>query len=186
MEAAVATKPKSEVTTVVMQDGRSVDFVGKRKMLKETIINGSQVSVRLDFRNSETRTFVVPDGLLLKFAGHGAEQKLGDETSGEDDVDDMTLSVDELIDRLNKGEWTTRREGGGMAGTSILFRALVEHLAGKQTPAEIKAKLMLKTPAEKTAMRSASKLKPIIDRLEAEKAARNTKVDMNTLFVGLE
>lgn len=181
-----AVKQKAEVTAIKMQDGRTVEFAGKRKMLKETIIDGSKVSVRLDFRNGETRTFEVPDELLLKFAGHGAEQKLGDETAGEDDVDDMTLAVDALIDRLVKGEWGTRREGGGFAGTSILFRALVEHLAGKKSPEEIKAQLALKTPAEKMAMRGASKLKPIIERLEQEKAAKNAKVDTAHLFDGLE
>src|SRR6185369_4077604 len=88
---------------------------------------GDRVGVRLDFRNGETRMFEVPAGLLLQFAGHGAEQKLGDETAGVDDVDDMTLAVDELIDRLNKGEWSMRREGTGVAGTSVLMRALVEY-----------------------------------------------------------
>src|SRR5277367_113475 len=125
MNAVVELKAKKEpspVETVQMADGRSVDFVGKRKLIKESIIDGQTVSVRLDFRNGETRLWAIPDALLLQCAGHGAEQKLGDETAGLDEVDDMTIAVDELIDRLNKGEWTTRREGSGFAGTSILLR----------------------------------------------------------------
>jgi hypothetical protein len=177
MDAAVA---KKEVSTIKMQDGRNVDFVGKRKMLKETIIEGSKVSVRLDFRNGETRTFEIPDELLLKFAGHGAEQKLGDETAGEEDVDDMTLSVDALIERLNAGEWGTRREGSSMAGTSVLLRALVEH-TGK-TVEQVKAFLSTKTQAEKQALRGSAKLRPIVDRIEAEKAAKNAKVDTEALL----
>src|SRR3990172_3155251 len=123
---AVIEKAKKEVESVTMSDGRVVDFVGKRKLLKETLINGDSVAVRLDFRNRETRTFTIPSAMILQFAGHGAEQKLGDETAGVDDVDDMTLAVDDLIDRLNKGEWSMKREGGGMAGTSVLLRALME------------------------------------------------------------
>lgn len=188
MDAAV-TKPKAEVTTIKMSDGRSVDFAGKRKMLKETIIDGSRVSVRFDFRNGNTILFPIPDEILLKAAGHGIEQKGGDETAGTEDVDDMQLEVEAVLERLTTqglAGWNTKREGGGFAGTSILFRALVEHLAGKKTPEEIKAQLALKTPAEKMAMRGASKLKPIIERLEAEKAAKNAKVDTAHLFDGLE
>ena len=54
---AVAVKVAKEVESVKMSDGRTVDFVGKRKLLKDTIIDGSNVSVRLDFRNGETRLF---------------------------------------------------------------------------------------------------------------------------------
>src|SRR5688572_30727301 len=75
-EAAVAAsasaeaKPKKEreAEQVLMTDGRTVEFVGKRKMLKETIIEGSRVSIRLDFRNGETRLWAIPDVLLLKAA----------------------------------------------------------------------------------------------------------------------
>lgn len=177
-------KPKAEVTTVLLSDGRSVDFAGKRKMLKETIIDGSTVSVRLDFRNGETRTWTIPDNLLLKTAGHGGEQKLGDETAGEEDVDDMVLSVDKLIGRLNKGEWTTVREpGSSMAGTSVLMQALIE--ASGKTKEEVKAYLENKSQAEKAALRGSSKLLPIIQRIEAEKAAKNAKVDVSAQLAEL-
>lgn len=180
-EGAVA--PKKDVETVKMADGRSVDFVGKRKLLKETLIEGNQVAVRLDFRNGETRTFIVPEGMLLKFAGHGAEQKLGDETAGVEDVDDMTLGVDELIGRLNAGEWGIRREGSGIAGTSVLMRALME-MSGK-TQEEVRAFLKDKSQAEKLALRNSSRIKPIVDRLEAEKASKGSKVDTEALLAGL-
>jgi hypothetical protein len=85
--AAASPTPISEKVTLT--DGRVVEFAGKRKLLKETIVDGTSVSVRLDFRNGETRTFTVPADMVLRFAGHGAEQKLGDETAGVDDVDDQ-------------------------------------------------------------------------------------------------
>lgn len=178
---AVVKKPKAEVQAVVMQDGRSVDFVGKRKLIKSTIIDGSSVSVQLDFRNGETRTFKLPDALLLQFAGHGAEQKLGDETAGEDDVDDMVLSIDDLIDRLNRGEWRTVREpGSSMSGTSVLLQALVE-VSGKTVEA-VKAFLKDKKPAEKMALRNSEKLRPIVQRIEAAKASKNANVDTDALL----
>ena len=51
-----------------------------------------------------------------KFAAHGAEQKLGDEIAGLEDVDDCVIAIDSLIDRLYNGEWSVKREAGGMAG----------------------------------------------------------------------
>lgn len=179
-------RAKPEVQKVKMQDGREVEFVGKRKLLKETLIDGGKVSVRLDFRNGETRLFPIPDGLILRAAGHGIEQKLGDETAGEEDVDDMNLAVDELIERLSSGDpdsWITKREGGGMSGTSTLLKALVE-LSGKGVE-EIKAFLKPLSQAEKMALRQSPKVKPIVDRIEAEKATKAANVDTGALLAQL-
>lgn len=178
--ATKVAKAKPEVEQVTLSDGRTVDFVGKRKMLKNTAIKDGKVITTLDFRNGETRSFGIPDNLLLQFAGHGAEQKLGDETAGEDDVDDMVLSVDDLIDRLNKGEWSIRREGNGMSGTSVLLKALVEH-TGKGVDT-LKEWLKAKTQAEKIALRNSKAIKPIVDRIESEKAAKGAKVDTDALL----
>lgn len=178
-------KPKAEVETVEMEDGRKVEFAGKRKLLKDSIFaaDGSIDHIRLDFRNGKTVNFVIPPALLAQFAAHGAEQKLGDETAGEDDVDDMVEGVTELVARLEKGEWSTRREGGGMAGTSVLLKALVEK-SGK--PVEhIRTFLSTKSQAEKMALRNSAQLKPIVDRLEAEKLAKNAKVDTDALLASL-
>lgn len=196
-QTAAPAKPskKTEAETVEMTDGRKVEFVGKRRLLKESFVNGIEnvatgPVVRLDFRNGETRVFQIPSELYAQFACHGAEQKLGDETAGEDDIDDMVLAVDELIDRLSKrnadgtfaGEWSTKREGG-MSGTSVLMKALME-FAGKSKE-EIMAFLKDKSPAEKTALRNSAKLKPIVDRLEAEKLSKAAKVDTDALLGSL-
>ena len=70
-------KTEPQVETVIMQDGRVVDFAGKKKLLKDASVTGEgKVQVRLDFRNGETRIFTIPDNLLNKFAAHGAEQLL--------------------------------------------------------------------------------------------------------------
>lgn len=174
-------KPETTVETVSMSDGRLVDFAGKRKLLKESLITADgKVQVRLDFRNGETRLFTIPDAMLAKFAAHGAEQKLGDEIAGLDDVGDAVLAIDELIDRLYNGEWGVKREANGMAGTSTLLKALVEH-TGK-TVEQIKTFLAGKTHAEKVALRNNAKIKPIVERIEAEKAAKKTNVDTDALL----
>ena len=177
------TKAERVVTKVKMTDGREVEFVGKRKLLKETIIEGDVVAVRLDFLNGETRTFVCPTELLLKSAGHGLEQKLGDETAGVPDVDDQVMAVDELIERLEKLEWTTQR-ASGVSGTSVLFKALQEVFPAKSAE-ELKTFLKGKTQAEKIALRGSARLKPVVDRIEAEKAA-GAKVDTEALLGGLD
>lgn len=191
---------KTQIESVKMDDGRVVDFPGKRKLQKESFVSAEgKVSVRLDHRNGETRTFTIPDSLLHKFAAHGAEQKLGDEIAGlkkedgtEADIEDQVLAIDNLIERLDRGEWSTKRDSSGIAGTSVLIRALME-VYGKSVE-QIKAFLngdatkgqAPKTHAEKMALRANPKIKPVIDRLEAEKAANGKKVDTDALLAGLE
>ena len=171
---AKPAKKEPVVNTVTMQDGRVVEFTGKRKLLKSSQVTAEgAVQTRLDFSNGETRLFTIPEGLLAKFAAHGAEQKLGDEIAGVDDVEDAVLAVDELIDRLYSGEWGVARDKSGLAGASILLRALVES-TGKSVD-EIKAFLKDKTAAQKAALRVNPKVKPVVDRLEAEKAAKQAK-----------
>lgn len=181
----MSTKTETQVETVTMTDGRVVDFAGKRKLLKESSVNADgKVQVRLDFRNGETRLFTLPDNLLNKFAAHGAEQKLGDEIAGLTDTEDCVLAVDELIDRLYNGEWSVKREANGMAGTSVLVRALVEH-TGK-TVEQIKQFLNGKSQAEKVALRNNPKIKPIVERIEAEKASKKANVDTDAMLGELE
>ena len=177
----MSTKTETQVETVTMTDGRVVDFAGKRKLLKESSVNADgKVAVRLDFRNGETRLFTLPDNLMAKFAAHGAEQKLGDEIAGLTDIEDCILAVDELIDRLYNGEWGVKREANGMAGTSVLVRALVEH-TGK-TVEQIKQFLSGKSQAEKVALRNNPKIKPIVERIEAEKASKKANVDTEAML----
>lgn len=184
--AASAPKADKVVTKVTLEDNREVEFVGKRKLLKETIIEGDVVKVRLDFINGSTRTFECPPSLLLKAAGHGLEQKLGDEVAGVTDPDDQVMAIDELIERLATGPdgWTTQRASSGIAGTSVLFKALCEAYPDKE-PAAIKEYLKAKTQGEKLALRGSAKLKPIIDRLEQEKA-QGSKVDAEALLSELD
>ncbi len=173
-EAATPSDTKASVETVKMQDGRLVDFAGKRKLLKssEVAADGNAVTTVLDFRNGETRkvTLTKDSALVLRFAGHGVEQKLGDETAGIDDVDDCVIAVDDLLSRLGKGEWTIRTDGKGFAGSSVLAQALVEY-TGK-TAEQVRELMKGLSQAEKMGLRADPEIKPIIDKIEAAKAAK--------------
>lgn len=178
-------KPKAEVEQVTMTDGRVVGFAGKRKMVKETLDNG----VRFDFRNGETRTFNIPEGLLTRLAVHGAAQKIGDETAGVEDVEDMVVGVDEIISRLSRGEWgVTRQAGDSFSGASVVIRAICE--ATGKSVADVKAFLQKKLDSDSKLTRAAlynsfrnpsSKTGQIIERLEREKRSK-TAVDADALL----
>lgn len=180
---------KSSKIAITMDDGRTVEFSGKRKMVKETTIDAekNEIVTRLDFLNGETRYFNLPATLLLRAAAHGIEQKLGDEIAGVAGVDDCVAEMDQLLFRLDKGEWNMVREGGnGSGGASILVKALME-LTGKDRPA-ITEFLSDKTQAEKIALRTNVKLKPIVERLEAERNAKakdRPQIDTDKLMEGL-
>lgn len=182
-----ATKAKIEVETVTMDDGRPVEFSGKKRLNKETFVQGDFLCVRLDFRSGETRQFKCPHGFadpsdpvakfVLKCAGHGLEQKLGDETSGIADIDDMVEAVDQLMIRLEKGieGWTQGREGGGsgMAGASVLARALAR--ATDKDIRVVREYLSNVDNKTKMALRADESVAPHIKAIEAERAERAAK-----------
>lgn len=177
----MATKKETVYTTVTMDDGRIVEFAGKRKMAKEAIFGkDGSIQIRADFVNGETRFLTLNDKLLAEYAAHGASQKLGDEIAGIEDVEDAVMAIDELLDRLHAGDWSVKRAGAEMAGTSVLAKALIE-VTGK-APADIKAFLSGKTQAEKLALRQNPKIAPIVQRIEAEKASKKEVVDTEALL----
>lgn len=199
MATETAEKPKkakAEIEKVTLEGGKVVEFAGKRKLLKEAVFDsdGNWIGTEFMFRNGRTLTFPAPsadakfaDGrfALQAFAAHGSLQKIGDETAGEENIDDMVLAVEDIIERLGKGEWTVEREGGGgFGGTSILMKALVEH-TGKTIEA-IKTFLKGKTKAQKDAMKNDPRLHAIVKRLEAEEAAKAAHVDTASLFGELD
>lgn len=186
-EATETAAEASNAEAVTMSDGRVVNFVGKRQMLKDSIFgDDGSITVRFDFRDGTTLNYQPIASLISRLAAHGAEQKIGDAAAGEKDVGDMVLAIEQQIDRLNNGEWRVAREGGGMSGTSVLLRAMVELAGGKKTVEQVKAWLKDKTPKDKLALRQSEKLKPIVDRLEAEKATKGVKIDTEALLGDFE
>lgn len=204
MAEEAVVKTKAEVEAVTMSDGRVVNFAGKRKVVKDTVLDASKiesdgnvvqisagaVSLRMDFRNGETRLIPIPLSLLGKFAGHGAEQKFGDELASPADKpmseDDMVLAIDDLNAVIQAGEWGRARAsgGGGVSGASIVVKAIME-ASGKDL-ATVKAFLQKKLDGDKELTRRAlydsfrvkgTKTGTIIERLEAEKIGKTAKVD---------
>ena len=214
-EAQVAAKSKTEYTAVQMTDGRTVQFAGKRKVNKETVVDESKIaaeadgsviqfepgaiSVRMDFRNGETRLIPLPLSLLGKFAGHGGEQKFGDELATPADKplseEDMVLAIDALSDQIQAGKWGVGRAagGGGVSGAGIVVQAVME-ATGKDL-ATVKAYFAAKVAAEaqkpedqRISLRdmynsfrvAGTKTGIIVARMEAEKLAKaGTKLDAN-------
>ena len=205
-------KEKAVVELVKMTDGREVGFAGKRKVNKETLIDASKieaadgilqlqdgaVSIRMDFRNGETRLISLPLSLLAKFAGHGAEQKFGDElaSSASDPLteDDMVVAIDDLNAMVQKGEWGKGRAagGGGVSGASVVVQAIMT-ATGKDL-ATVKAYLQKKIDSDPALTRRAlydsfrvagTKTGIIIQALEAAKLAKNAKVDADAELAGI-
>lgn len=185
-------KPKVEVQ---MEDGRKVQFPQDTKAQKDIIYKdatgnlvekghkdaqGDPIGVRWDFSNGKTRTILLSElaPLAATLQAHGLSQKGGDEYASEKDVDDAVMAFDDLMDRLKKGEWSERREGG-FGGASVLAKAIA-NVFGK-SPEEVRAFLRDLSPAEKLAMRQAPELKPEIEKIEAEKA-KGQKVDTAALL----
>lgn len=218
-----ATKKATEYTTVKMSDGREVAFAGKRKVNKETLLDESKiemsedgsllqlqpgaVAIRMDFVNGDTRTLVLPMKLLARFAGHGAEQKYGDElaSSANDpmSVEDMVIAIDDLDSVIQGGEWGKGRAAGGgsVAGASIVLQAILESTnarnekAGRpaKTLADIKAFIQKylenekAKPEDSRVSRAAlyksfraegTETAAIIKRLEAERDAKSAKPEV--------
>jgi len=201
-------KAKTEITLVKMEDGREVGFAGKRKVQKETLIDESKiivdgatitleegaVKIRMDYRNGKSRVYPIRAGLIPKFAGHGGEQKYGDELAAPADKplseDDMVLATDSLHDQLyGEGVWRAVSEGGGgFAGASVVVQALVE-VSGKtldQVKAFLQKKLDdAKAKSEKLSRKELydsfrnpnSKVGKVVKRMEDERLAKSTKVD---------
>lgn len=195
-------KSKTEVVAVAMTDGRVVNFAGKRKVNKETIIDESKiviegdviqmqagaVCIRMDFRHGATRTIPLPLSLLARFAGHGGEQKFGDELAAPSDKplseEDMEVAIDDLNHEIQQGKWGKGRAsgGGGVSGASVVVQALVE-VTGKDV-ATVKAYLQKKLDTTEGLTRRAlydsfrvagTKTGVVIQRLEDEKKAKSAK-----------
>lgn len=187
MAQAQEGKPAKEVLSVVMADGRTVEFAGKRKLIK-TVLTEGLGGVRFDFVNGETRDYWVPQHHAAYSAGHGLGQKLGDDLAGAKDdngqpidVDDMVLRTDSLHSRLaaDGSDWNVVSAGGG--ASSLLIKALVE--LKSSTVEKVKAYLDTKSDEEIKALKLLPPVKSIIARLQDERDAKRAK---NVDLAGLE
>lgn len=200
-ETKAKAKPETVYETIKMTDGREVSFAGNRKVDKTVIVGeDGNVTVRLDFRNGETRSLSTADlarAVILQACGHGLSQKIGDNFAGVKEVDDMVLETDDMLTRLRAGDWSVQREAGdSAAGASVVIKALVEH-TGKSV-ADIKAFLQGKLDKAKAAGQKLSRqdlynsfrvpsspVAGIIKRLEEERMAKSAKANAVDLLAEL-
>ena len=179
----MAEATEKQVEVVEMEDGRKVEFSGKRQAIKSSEWAHDHVKIRIDFRDGQVGHYTVPHNLIHEAACHGAEQKYGDSYAGAKEIGDMILACEAVQKNLDAGNWSARVEGSGIAGTSVLARALVE--ATGKSMETIKQFLSTKTQGDKLALRNSGRLKPIIERLEAEKVQKASKVDTEALLAEL-
>ena len=168
-------------TVVEMEDGGSEVFGGKKKMLKDTrIAEDGSIATKLSFSNGRVISFTIPADMILRFAAHGVDQKFGDEIAGLGDIDDCVLAIEELADRIAKGEWSMKRESSGLGGTSVLAKALME-MTGKDAQ-QVKEFLAGKNQAEKLALRNNPKVQPFVAKIEAAKTNKGAGIDTEALL----
>lgn len=209
-QVETVSKPKKaapEVVAVTMEDGRVVEFTGKRSMLKEIVVGDNSVSVRFDFRNGQSLTAVVPAQHELYAAGHGYAQKLGDEVAGAKDEagnpisdEDKYLAIEALHNRLNdSNDWNKVAEGGGgsVSGASVVLKAIMEvsgksladvkaFIEKKLADAEARGQKLSRQALYASFRNPTSKTGQVIERLEKDKKQKAPAIDADELMAEMD
>ena len=152
-------------------------------------------ALTLNFANGKEiiiSTNSLQNGLLYMAAIHGLKQKLVDaaaisrnpETGRAATVEDKYQAVEAVYNRLLAGQWNATREGGGNAG-GLLLQALCRMYEGRKTVEELKAFLVGKSDAEKTALRKNPRVAAIIEEIRAEQG-KAANIDTDELLGELE
>lgn len=194
-----AKRPETVYEKIQMEDGRAVEFAGKRKLDKTVTVDleKNAVEVRFDFRNGRTLTIgsaQLSNEVLLRALGHGLSQKCGDNAAGVEEVDDIVIAVEDVIKQLTAGTWGLVREAGdSVAGAFVVIRAVCE-VTGKSIT-EVKDFLQKKLDTAKAAgqklsrqelyasfRRPGTKTAEVIKRIEEEKASKASKVNVDDLL----
>lgn len=172
--------------TTVQADGKTYTFSERAKVQKDSaILEDGTLQVKFVFKNGEVRTFVMEQGhaLLAKAALHGLNQKFGDAFAGVDDVEDMVDTFEDVAKTLDAGDWTEKRSGEGIAGTSVLAQALMA-VTGKSKD-EIKAFLSPLDASTKMALRNSEPIATKVREIEAAKKKPSKSIDVSGLLAGL-
>lgn len=176
--------PKVAPTNIVMDDGSTVAFSPKDKVRKMSDFNeaGDTLIVKFAFRNGVMKTCEVPvsSPVVLQAALHGFDQKFGDAFAGLTSVDDCAMTFDKLSKTILAGEWTQKRVGDGMAGTSELARAIAK-VKSLGIDAVI-AKLATMDKDQKAALRGQADIAAAILEIKAAKVKPEAAIDATKLL----
>jgi len=178
---------ETQVHKVTLTTGEQVEFSARQKVDKRGGVNeDGSVTVDFAFKNGEVRTFrmTADHPLFARAALHGLNQKFGDSFAGIEDIEDMVLAFEDLAKTLTENNWAEKRGGEGVAGTSVLARALMA-VTG-QSREEIKAFLSPLSAADKMALRQVEPFASKVKEIEAERQKKGTsKVDVSALLAKL-
>lgn len=177
--------------SVSAQDGNQYVFSDRQKVKKLSEVTPDSIVTKFVFRNGQVRQHVTPLGDASKvsqLAAHGADQKFGDEFSGLDDPDDCVMAFEKLSQRLANGEWSEKRQSDGLAGTSLLLRAVVQ-VTG-QSPDQVKALLDSLPGEDKKALKRQSEVASAIAAIQSARdskaAAKGKLPDANAVLAKIK
>ena len=144
-------------------------------------IDGKKISVAISALNAD---------IIAELVCHGLAQKIGDGAakSQGSTVTDKFNSCNAIAERLLQGDWAAKREGAGTGVTGGLLTNALAEITGK-TLEEVREFLKARTAEERDALTRDTAVKPVFDRLKAEREAKRAekapKVDTKHLLAGL-
>ena len=146
-------------------------------------VNGEVLELNANELSPEIRRMALLHGLKQKLVDAAAISR-NPETGRPASPNDKFQAVKAVYDRLLAGQWNAVREGGGATG-GLLLQALCRMYAGRKTPEELKAFLVDKSDAEKTALRKNPRVAQIIEEIRAERG-KAADIDTDELLGELE
>lgn len=130
---------------------------------------------------------------------HGLKQKLVDaaaiarntETGASATTADKRDAVMKVLERLQSGEWNSRREGGTAVEKGSILLLALQRAKPTEDVAKLREWLQSRTEAERAAIGKNPKLMPFILQVQAERAAaaaekaKKSGIDSDDLLAGL-
>lgn len=170
---------------------------GKTAIAKTTLRdeNDKAVGVTFEFDNGKGFTLTLADldahpDIIAELACHGISQKIGDaaaKSSGAT-IGEKFDACEAVYLRLREGDWAARRENAGEGVTGGLLAKALAEVTSKPVD-EVRAFLKPLGKAERDALTRDATVKPIYDRMKAErdaaKAAKAPEVNTGNLLAGL-
>ena len=133
---------------------------------------------------------ILSDEIKLAALMHGLKQKIGDAaaikcdpTTGKPaDLATKRKNMQEIITRLQSGQWSVIGQGGGRT-YGVLLEALYRMYQGRKTYEELGEFLKAKTKEQKAALEVDKRIAPFVMEVKAERAK---EVDVEDLLADLE
>jgi hypothetical protein len=169
---------------------------GGKNIITKTVLrddNDHATGIRLDFLNGkkvEVAISALSADIVAELVCHGLAQKIGDGAAKSQGatVEDKFQSCAAIAERLLAGDWAAKREGAGEGVTGGLLANALAEITGKPIE-EVRAFLKDLKKEERDALARDTAVKPVFDRLRAEREAKRAEkapsVDTKHLLAGL-